>query len=72
MARPLVSLTLALATATLLFLSMGATPASAQQSTPPAAPKPNQLVPELVDAVQLLREGKISEAIKKLEDTSRK
>jgi tetratricopeptide (TPR) repeat protein len=79
MARSLLSSTLALSVAMLLLLSRGAAPASAQQPTPPVAPQPTPPAapqqgqyPEVQEAIQLLREGKMPEAVKVLEDASRK
>ena len=71
MARFLLSLTFGLATATLVSLSRGPAPASAQQPTTPVAPQ-QQPFAEVKEAYQLLSEGKVPEAVKVLEDASRK
>ena len=75
MARSFLSFTFALASATLILLGAGATPASAQPSTPAApsaAPRPRQY-PEAQEALNLLF-GKrdYQGAIKKLEDAARR
>jgi tetratricopeptide (TPR) repeat protein len=74
MARSFLSFTFALATATLILFGAEAMPASAQPATPAAsaaAPRARQY-PEVQEAVQLFGRRQISEAIKALENLSRK
>jgi tetratricopeptide (TPR) repeat protein len=75
MARSFLSFTFALATATLILLGDGATSVLAQPVTPvaptAAAPKQKQY-PEVQEALQLLAQRKMADAIKKLDEVSRK
>ena len=76
MARSFLSFTFALATATLILLGAGATPASAQPATPATpstAARQAKTVSGGAEAFQLLvGPSAISGCIKKLEDASRK
>jgi len=74
MARSSVSLTFALATATVILLGGGATPGYAQSATPaaPSAAPSQRQYAEVEEAVNKLRQGDMPGAIKTLEEAAKK